>query len=165
MPGHEQYAGKLAIPYLTQSGVTTIRFRRIGDGEGPKYLSVPGDEPRIYNPHALLQNTHSIAICEGEFDTMTAHQSGIPAIGIAGVSGWRSYFRRCFKGYRNVYLLADNDDKGQGLEFAEKVAGQVENPKVILMPPGMDVNSFVLAHGEAALNDKILGKREKIEQV
>lgn len=159
LPGHEMYAGKLAIPYLTQSGVTTLRFRRIGDGEGAKYLSAAGDEPRIYNANALTVETHGIAICEGEFDTITASQCGIPAIGIAGVSGWRGYFRRCFKGYRNVFILADNDDKGQGLEFAEKVASQVENPKIILMPTGHDVNSFVLAHGPSALMDKITGRK------
>ncbi len=159
LPGHEQYRGKLVIPYLTPSGVTTVRFRRLGDGEGAKYLSVPGDEPRIFNPAALTTESHGIAICEGEFDAITAHQCGVPSIGIAGVSGWRSYFRRCFKGYRNIYILADNDDKGQGLEFADKVSAQLDNAKTILMPNGMDVNSFVLSAGPQALMDKITGRK------
>lgn len=155
LPGHERYAGMLAIPYLTRSGPTSIRFRRIGEGEGPKYQSVPGDEPRIYNPNALLADGPTVAICEGEIDCITANEAGISAVGIAGVSAWRSYFARCFKGYQAVYILADGDDKGQGREFADKVASVVNNARIIPMPTGHDVNSFVAEHGKAALLSKL----------
>ncbi len=40
--GHEPYLGKLAIPYLTPSGVIDIRFRSLNNDSGPKYLSRPG---------------------------------------------------------------------------------------------------------------------------
>ncbi|MDT0472804.1 toprim domain-containing protein [Streptomyces sp. DSM 41014] len=155
LPGHETARGMLSVPYLTRSGVTTIRFRRLGDGDGPKYRSVPGDPPRIYNAHALLVPSDHIAICEGEFDAIAATEAGIPAIGIAGVSAWKSYFSRCFKGYRAVYILADQDDKGQGMEFAEKVAEQIKNARISPMPAGHDVNSFVLAYGRQALLDRL----------
>lgn len=155
LPGHETARGMLSVPYLTRSGVTTIRFRRLGDGDGPKYRSVPGDPPRIYNAHALLVPSDHIAICEGEFDAIAATDAGIPAIGIAGVSAWKSYFSRCFKGYRAVYILADQDDKGQGMEFAEKVAEQIKNARISPMPAGHDVNSFVLANGRQALLDQL----------
>ncbi|MBK3559285.1 toprim domain-containing protein [Streptomyces sp. MBT56] len=141
----------LSIPYLTRSGVVTLRFRRIGDGDGPKYRSVPGDPPRIFNANALLVPSDHIAICEGEFDAIASTVAGIPAIGIAGVSAWKSYFARCFKGYRAVYILADQDDKGQGMEFAEKVAEQIKNARISPMPSGHDVNSFVLQNGREAL--------------
>jgi DNA primase len=157
----------ISIPYLTRSGVVTIRFRRIGDGDGPKYRSVPGDPPRIYNPNALLVPSEYIAICEGEIDTVTAHEAGmraahgraadlgvsLPAVGVAGVSAFKSYFARCFKGYKAVFMLADGDDKGQGMEFAEKLAEQIKNLRICPMPAGHDVNSFVLANGPEALLD------------
>jgi DNA primase len=133
----------------------TVRFRRLGDGDGPKYRSVPGDPPRIFNANALLVPSDHIAICEGEFDAMAATLAGIPAVGIAGVSAWKSYFARCFKGYRAVYILADHDDKGQGMEFAEKVAEQIKNARISPMPAGHDVNSFVLANGPEALLDQL----------
>lgn len=141
----------IAVPYLTRAGVVTIRFRRLGDGDGPKYRSVPGDPPRIFNPAALLIPSDHIAICEGEFDAIAATLAGIPAIGVGGVSAWKSYFSRCFKGYRAVYILADQDDKGQGMEFAEKVAEQITNARISPMSAGHDVNSFVLANGREAL--------------
>jgi DNA primase len=137
----------------------TVRFRRLGDGDGPKYRSVPGDPPRIFNANALLVPSDHIAICEGEFDAIAANEAGIPAIGIAGVSAWKDYFARCFKGYKAVYILADHDDKGQGLEFAEKVAAQISNARISPMPEGHDVNSFVMAEGPDALLDRLEIKR------
>ncbi|MCP9207780.1 toprim domain-containing protein [Streptomyces sp. NEAU-Y11] len=171
LPGHETARGMIAIPYLTRAGVMTIRFRRLGDGEGPKYRSVPGDPPRIYNANALLMPSDYIAICEGEFDAIAAHEAGIraahgravelglPAVGMAGVSAFKPYFARCFKGYKAVFMLADGDDKGQGLEFAEKIAELVKNVRICPMPAGHDVNSYVLAHGPEALLDLLEIKR------
>jgi DNA primase len=146
----------LSIPYLTRTGVTAIRFRRLGsEDSGPKYRSEPGEPPRIFNANALLQPSPFIAICEGEFDAMAAHEAGIPAVGIAGVSAWKDYFARCFKGYSAVYILTDADDKGQGLEFGEKVAAQIKNARISPMPEGHDVNSFVLENGHQALLDRL----------
>ncbi|MFC9231063.1 toprim domain-containing protein [Streptomyces decoyicus] len=173
LPGHETARGMISIPYITRAGVVTIRFRRIGDGDGPKYRSVPGDPPRIYNPNALLIPSECIAICEGEIDTITAHEAGmraangravelgvsLPAVGVAGVSAFKSYFSRCFKGYKAVFMLADGDDKGQGLEFAEKIAELVKNVRICPMPAGHDVNSYVLANGPEALLDLLEIKR------
>lgn len=159
LPGHERYKGMLSIPYLTPSGVTSLRFRRLADGEGPKYLSVPGDEPRVFNTAALLKAGSTITICEGEIDAITADQAGIPAVGFAGVAAWRGHFARCFKGYATVYVLADADDKGQGYEFAEKIAGQVDNVRIVTMPAGHDVNSYVMESGPQALHELV--KEEK----
>lgn len=155
LPGHEQYAGMLCIPYLTRAGAVTLRFRRIDidgvEGQGPKYRSLPGDPPRVFNPNAFMRHEPYIAICEGEMDAITATQAGLPAVAIPGVSSWRKWFGRCFKGYAAVFILADTDDKGQGVEFAEKVAADIENARIMPMPQGHDVNSFVRAEGAEAL--------------
>ncbi len=155
LPGHEQYRGRLCIPYLTAAGVTTLRFRRIGDGDGPKYLSMPGDPSRIFNANALLAHTDEIAICEGEIDAITAQQCGINAVGFAGVSAFQGYMARVFKGYRRVWILRDSDDKGQGQEFAEKLAARIDNALIIPMPDGDDVNSLVARDGPTALLERI----------
>ncbi|WP_246157934.1 toprim domain-containing protein [Catellatospora sichuanensis] len=159
LAGHELYRGMLAIPYLTRSGVVTMRFRAIPPHEGPKYRSVPGDEPRMFNTNDLCRREPFVCITEGEFDAMTAHQAGLPAVGIAGVNGWKPYFARAFKGYAAVYILCDNDDKGQGKAFGEKVAAQVTNSRIVILPEGHDVNSFVATEGPDALLDKLEVKR------
>lgn len=137
--------------------MTTIRFRRMtdNDDDGPKYLSLPRDTPRIYNPEAFFRPESHIAICEGEIDAMTAWQAGIPAVGIAGVSGWQKVFAKCFQGHDKVFILADSDDKGQGMKFSNEVAEQVRNSLVVPMPEGHDVNSFVLENGPLALRERL----------
>jgi DNA primase len=120
LPGHEQYIGRLAIPYLTRSGVVDIRFRAVPpDGDparailGAKYLSMTGQTPRPFNTLALARQETFVVICEGELDTITADMAGLPAVGFPGVNSWQKMFWRMFR-YRRVAILADNDDKGQG---------------------------------------------------
>jgi hypothetical protein len=60
-----------------------------------------------------------------------------------------------FIGYQHVYILADNDDKGQGATFAEKVAASVPNSRIVLMPAGHDVNSFYAVNGEGSVRARI----------
>jgi len=161
LPGHEQYQGMLAIPYLRWSrehgwAVVSIRYRCIEDhdhkGHG-KYMTVAGDRPRLYNTLALLRQSPIVAITEGEIDAMTAQVCGIPTVGVPGATSWKPYFREPFLGYRDVLILADGDEPGH--KFASTVARELPNAKVVPCPPGEDVNSFVIAHGKNALLERI----------
>lgn len=162
LPGHEQYKGMLAIPYLRWSpgcgwSVVSIRFRCIvphcaHEFHG-KYNTVAGDTPRIYNTVALLRSDDRIAICEGEIDAITANVCGIPAVGIAGVKTWKDHFREPFLGYEVVYLLADGDNAG--MEFANKLAKILPNSKILPCSNGEDVNSEVVKHGKSYLLERV----------
>ena len=156
-PGHEMYRGCLSIPYLRWSqefgwAVVSIRFRRLDDGK-PKYMTVAGDKPRLYNTNALLRQSSKIAITEGEIDAITAEACGIPCVGVPGATSWQKYFSEPFLGYRDVFILADGDEPG--MQFANKVAGTMPNAKVIPSPPGEDVNSLYVSGGESALLERI----------
>jgi 5S rRNA maturation endonuclease (ribonuclease M5) len=161
LSGHEMYRGRLAIPYLrdgpTGEFVVSIRFRCCQSGclcpDHPKYLSLPGDEPWIYNTPELLRDTESIAICEGELDTISASSSGVPAIGIPGVETWQPYFRDLFLGYETVFLLADGDPAG--MKFANTVAKALPNSKIVPCAEGQDVNSEMVAHGRQYILRKV----------
>lgn len=155
LPGHEKYAGRIAVPYLTAAGVVNIKFRALPPADKPKYLNISGQPPRIFNPAAFFNPRPYIAICEGEFDTITAHGQRLPAIGVPGVDGWQPWFDRPLRGYDAVFVLADSDDNGQGIAFAEMVADRIENTRIIPMPEGHDVNSFVAANGYEALLERI----------
>lgn len=157
LSGHEMFRGRLTIPYLRARGpVVSIRYRCITDhdhkGHG-KYMTAPGDRPRLYNTQALQQDHRSIAICEGELDAITATLCGIPAVGVPGANSWQRYFREPFLGYRNVFILADGDEPGR--VFAHSVAAALPNAKIIPMPLGEDVNSFALQNGAKALMEKV----------
>lgn len=152
----------LAIPYLRQLPggrltVVSIRFRcAVADcthqGHG-KYMTSPGDRPRLYNTPDLLVPSPRAAITEGEFDAAVASAAGIPAVGVPGSTSWQPWFREPFLGYEVVYILADGDDPGR--KFASTVARQLPNAKVIQYPPGHDTNSFVQEYGPEALLERI----------
>nr|WP_081344323.1 toprim domain-containing protein [Mycobacteroides chelonae] len=157
LAGHEMYRGTLAIPYVRWSpefgwSVVSIRFRRL-DNEKPKYMTVSGDRPRLYNTRALLKPVKSVCITEGEIDAITAESCGLPTVGVPGATSWKKHFREPFLGYREVFILADGDDAG--MTFAETVANDLPNAKVIPMPRGSDVNDLVLREGKQALLERL----------
>jgi DNA primase len=154
-PTNESVRGFISIPFLSPTGVLSMRFRRPPGSEAPmKYFSPRGTRTRVFNTNALLNPGHWIAICEGEFDTMAATQAGIPAIGIPGVQSWAGYMRNMLSGFSRIIVLADNDDKGQGNAFGEMIAEQLEEVKVILAPSGHDVNSTLREFGTQGVRDK-----------
>ncbi|WP_245579948.1 toprim domain-containing protein [Brevibacterium album] len=160
--GHEAASGFISIPYLTSRCIVDIRFRRPPDSEKPyKYYTLPGHPTRVFGTWAIDQSVRTIAISEGEIDAMSATQAGIPCVGIPGVKAWKDYYPRIFAGYDEVVVFSDNDDtkgdetEGVGLKFANTVARDLSevgvDTRVVLMPEGHDVNSFMKEEGEYEL--------------
>jgi DNA primase len=176
LTGHEQKAGSLVLPYLRPAkgphGVATLRFRCIADkcvrdeggnylaptrkenhpGHG-KYLSLPGDQPRLFNTKALITDSPYIVITEGEFDAMVWESVGVPAIAYQGTSTWRDHFLPALLGFGVIYIIADDDKSG--IEAAEKLAASLPNAKVIVLGDGHDSNSYLHENGAAALRERI----------
>lgn len=150
-PGHEAYAGRLAIPYVTTSGVVDIRFRCLNghdckQAKCPKYLSLPGNQSRMYEARQVLSGGGVLAVCEGELDTLTMiHEVGIPAVGIPGVSNWQRHWPLVMSGFDAVLVVGDGDQAGR--KFADEVAARVDNGIAVHMPTGHDVNSLTLEYG------------------
>lgn len=158
-PGHEQYRGCLSIPYLTPSGsVTSIRFRNLSD-YGPKYLTVAGDMPRIYNTADLERGTRAICVTEGEIDCISAVLAGLPAIGIPGAESWKRIWSRLLLQYDAVYVLSDDDEAGQ--RSAGTIGKDLDNVRNVPMQIGPeplskgDVNKFFLEFGAEGLRKKV----------
>lgn len=151
--GHEKYRGKLAIPYLRVHPrfgwmTVSIRFRALGD-EKPKYLTMPGDRPRVYNTPVLTNAGPDIGIAEGELDAVTASVCGMPTVGVPGASSWQEHWTPLFEGYRTVFVFADGDEPGE--ELAAGIAGRLKNAKIIHSKPGEDINSLFVKEGRDAV--------------
>lgn len=154
LPGHEMHQGKLAIPYLRRHprhGWTcvSIRFRALDNETKPKYASLAGDRPRVYNTLALTEPVLDVGIAEGELDAVSATLAGLPTVGIPGASSWQSYWRELFLGYRTVYVFTDGDEPGEAL--GRRIGKDLPNAKVIHCPSGEDVNSIYANHGAEEL--------------
>lgn len=178
---HEPGRGMISIPYLTPAGTVQMRFRKAPWLGGTKYWQTTGSLIRMFNTNLLLDPGHTVYVCEGEFDTMAATQAGLPAVGIAGVNGWRSHFYLMLAGFDRVTFLADHDSDSDtaegkqkpedwpedkewkpvtnaGLKFANKHAENLDGGTVIQMPEGHDVNTFLIERGAEELR-QIVGFR------
>jgi len=149
--GHEMAVGMLSIPYRTPAGVVGIKFRRLDDGT-PKYLWPTGQKIGLFNVMDLHQRSETIAICEGELDTVVlSGLVGIPAVGVAGVSQWKQHFPKLFESYKRILIFADNDIKedgrNPGQELAKRIKEDLNTATVVHLPGNQDVNDLYLANG------------------
>ena len=151
--GHEPYVGKLAIPYLTPTGVIDIRFRSLNSDGGPKYMSRPGATTHIYNINALGNDSDVLAICEGELDTVVATQAGFSAVGLPGANNWKSFYNRVLADWSKVVLLCDGDNAGR--EMAKHLSRELDNVFPVFMPEGQDVNDVYLQEGAEGLRKRV----------
>lgn len=156
--GYEAFVDHICIPYDTPSGVRAVKFRRI-DGGKPKYTAPLGQQTRMYNVKALA-NTDTIVICEGEIDTIIMHHIvGVNAVGISGVGNWKPHFPRVLRGFQNIIVVVDNDEKedgsNPGQDLARRIIEAMPRARNVLLPKGMDVNDFYLAEGPEAVRERI----------
>lgn len=160
-PGFEQYAGRLAIPYLRKHPrhgwfCVGIRFRRLADTEAnypPKYQGLAGDATRLYNTQALNAPGSVVGVCEGEIDALTGTLCGIPTVGVPGVSNWKPHFLPLFEGYSRVLVFTDGD--GPGREFAGKLAELIPSAIPVDCGDGQDLNSLFVQGGKAAVLERL----------
>jgi DNA primase len=168
--GHEQFRGRLAIPYITAAGIVTFTFRCLQDhvckdtvtGVTPegkevrcrKYRAPSGMERTLYNVSDFKKNTDVIYICEGEIDALTLSVCGFAAIAIPGVSQWKPHFTRCFADYPQIFVVADGDDAGYrlGAFLSVEVKARAVRP-----PQGQDVNSIYAKGGTNAVQQWLAG--------
>jgi DNA primase len=158
LPGHEDFVGRLAIPYLTPAGPLCIKFRCVESHDCKaagcvKYLGEP-NENRLFGVWNFRHTDDSVIhICEGELDAIVATQAGVRAVGVPGATQWRGYWDHLFEGYDEVVLIRDGDAAGR--KMSETLMGRLPNLRTVKMPEGEDVSSFVLANGGAALIERI----------
>lgn len=153
LPGHEQYKGRLSIPYMTRSGIVDIRFRSLDNSE-PKYLGLTGAETTLFNVNALFTADKYLCVCEGEMDTITmAAKTEHPTIGAPGAASWKQHYTRILEDFDVVLVLADGDEAG--LEFGKRIQRTSANVRILQMPDGEDVNSVVRKQGPEFINNHV----------
>jgi DNA primase len=153
--GHEQYAGRLAIPYCTPAGVVNLRFRCTESHEcqgHPKYLSTEGAGTNLFNVLDLKKDSPFVCVAEGEIDTISLSLAGLLAVGVPGVDAWQKHFSRCLEDFDVIYAFGDGDKAGS--KFASFLARETR-ARPIRMPNGKDCNDLFREGGAAALRGLI----------
>ena len=150
--GHEMYQGRLAIPYVTKTGVVDLRFRSLNPAVEPKYMGLTGADTKMYNVLDVERAGDFIAVCEGELDTLTLSACvGIPCIGVPGANSWKKHYTRLLADFERVFVFADGDQPGK--EFANSLARELP-VTVVQFPDGEDVNSYYTKYGAEAVREK-----------
>lgn len=165
LPDHERYRGRLCIPYLDAKGnVAQLRFRCLRDHNCkdhncPKYMTMAGDDVRLFNTQALLTSEPVLHITEGEFDAMILHQLGLKAVAAPGVNTWARHHTVMCSGFEAAYIWGDGDDAGR--DFNNAMQQRLEIARPVSMPQGLDVTDLYLQGGA----DAVLGLLRDTERM
>jgi DNA primase len=152
-PGHEQYIGRLSIPYITKTGVVDLRFRSLNPAVEPKYMGMVGVDTRMYNVLDIEYAGDWIGICEGELDALTMSKLvGIPCVGVPGANSWKKHYTRLLADFERVFVFADGDAPGR--EFAASLSRELP-VTTVSFGDGEDVNSIYVKHGAQFIREKM----------
>ena len=151
--GHENFRGRLAIPYVVAGRPVSMRFRCMAAHDCkttgcPKYLQAADDPTRMYNVGAITRATNEIEVTEGEFDALILEQLGYPAVAIPGVNNWHRHHRRMLAGFSRIRVWADPDSAGA--ELVHKVSRALRQARRVTLKEG-DVTETYMAHGADAI--------------
>jgi len=151
--GHEQYTGRLSIPYITKTGVVDLRFRSLNPAVEPKYMGMVGVDTRMYNVLDIEYAGDWIGVCEGELDTLTMSRLvGVPCIGVPGANSWKKHYTRLLADFERIFVFADGDAPGR--EFAASLARELP-VTTITFGDGEDVNSAYIRYGASFIKEKM----------
>lgn len=158
-PLHQDFIGRLSIPFITPTGVVSMRFRCLSDhhepggepGTCPKYLQPEGSPTHIYNVQALHDADTIIGISEGELDARIATKCDIPTVGIPGANNWKQFWYRLFEDFERVLVFGDGDKAGR--TFTGKLSSTIPGGEGRVLDAGHDVTSFVLEYGAESFRD------------
>jgi DNA primase len=161
--GHyDRFRGRITIPIRSALG-RTVGFGARGLGsEEPKYLNSP--ETEVFNKSRILyglseaketlKSTDEALVVEGYLDALALFQIGITNVVASCGTAFTEDQARILRRYVGRAVLVFDGDTA-GLRAAWKSAavflGAGLEVRIVALPEGHDPDSFVRAHGAAAL--------------
>lgn len=152
--GHlRYYKHRLIFPYLDSQGKASyFQARSILANTFPKEQNLPGRVPFPYNSKILDGSPDWVYLCEGVVDTLTLLCRNISAVGIPGVSSFKTEWVPLFKG-KNVIISFDKDEAGRNGALVVQellsvagihnvIGGNLKLPEMFRMKEGNDINDF-----------------------
>ncbi len=137
----------LALPYIEDAAGDAIRRKIRLSKDSHDMLWEDGAGTIPYGLWRLDGDLAVLAITEGESDAQTLAFHDVPVIGISGANGWKPEFAEYqqVKNARKILLVPDRDNAGN--EFVRKVARDIPNEKLVVVPlPTKDVSELHLEH-------------------
>jgi len=112
--GADFFTNAVTIPYFRGGKCVQIRGRFF---DGPaKYKTPAGAGVFLFNSDTTYKVAGTLVVCEGEFDAIIAEQNGFHAVGIPGVTSWKSKLKE-WAGYfemaPKIAIAFDGDTAGR----------------------------------------------------
>lgn len=160
---------RIIIPYFENGEVVYLRGRSIEEN-GNRYIGLCNTAgnltaKRVFNRDMLkvLKEDAELLVCEGEFDTMIAVQSGHKAIGIPGVNNYPSNLKQIIKPFE-IILAFDNDDAGK--KGTESICNHLQKSvNVLHLKKHKDITELIVNGGAQAISDKDYSEIKKLKPV
>lgn len=165
-PARARFRGRLMLPIQDAAGhVVGFGGRIIGDGE-PKYLNT--SQGPLFDKGRLLyglswakhpiRKAERVLVVEGYFDAIQLALGGIEqAVAPNGTALTEHQAEALARLTRNVFLLYDSDKAGLKATFRAgiELLRHGVSARVVTLPSGEDPDTFVRAHGAAALEAQL----------
>lgn len=137
----------LALSYIEEAASDAIRRKIRLSKDSHDMLWEEGAGTIPYGLWRLEGDLDVLAITEGESDAQTLAFHDVPVLGISGAKGWKPEFAEYqqVKNARRILLVPDRDNAGN--EFVRKVARDIPNKNLVVVPlPTKDVSELHLEH-------------------
>ena len=154
---------RIRHPFFTpdREGIWTASYwqdRSVGSSD-IKWKSPRNGTSTLFNlPSLENEQIHTVVICEGPADTITASVAlrnidGIAVIGVPGAQAWRPEYSQLVHDLK-IVVAADNDVAGQLLESA--ICSSVNQTVLIARPQDGDITDTANIRGMSAVRELLM---------
>ena len=110
---------QIVFPYWRDNELIFIKYLGLKRVDGKKQIFVEANcEPCLFGWHLIPTHARTVVICEGELDSMTLYQYGLPALSVPFGGGggdkqrWIEYEFERLAIFDRIYLCLDADKEG-----------------------------------------------------
>jgi len=163
---HASLSGRIIIPIRDVQGRTIDLIGRAVDEREPKYKSLLGVTPLLFNAQ-VLADTDEVVLAGGMFDVCSLAQVPLPAVAVPDCHVFHKDQAILFGGKR-VYICYGNDDEGR--RESERVAHLLEDVAedvfIVTLPEGIkDINDlFTRAENATAVFESLIQRAIQSKQ-
>lgn len=131
--------GKLIFPFFWKDHIALYKTRDIGP-EGKPRPTEANCRPVLFGWQVIPDDARSVALVEGEIDSLSLYEYGIPALSVpfGGGAGakqqWLEHEFHNLDRFEEIYLCLDNDEVGEAA--AEHIADRLgrHRCKFVILP-------------------------------
>lgn len=133
------------IPYYDETGHNATRRYRVGLTSSDRFRWKSKAKLRLYGLQVLpeIRRQGYVILVEGETNTLSLWQHGIPALGVPGKANWKAEWASLLHGL-DIYVWPDPDD-AEDQKLVRDVASAINPVHVITSPADVKAANDLMA--------------------